>query len=49
MLLDLDGVRLLTDPLLRDRASYLRRQVPVVDTAQYAGIDAALTTRRRLV
>jgi L-ascorbate metabolism protein UlaG (beta-lactamase superfamily) len=44
VLLDLDGVRLLTDPLLRDRASYLRRQVPVVDPVEYAGIDAVLVS-----
>lgn len=44
MLLKLDGVRLLTDPLLRDRASYLRRQVPNVDPAKYADIDAVLVS-----
>lgn len=42
MLLDLDGTRLLTDPVLRDRISYLRRQVPDVDPAWYAGVDAVL-------
>lgn len=44
VLLDLDGVRLLTDPLLRGRVSYLRRQVPVVDPAWYADVDAVLVS-----
>ncbi len=44
VLLDLDGVRLLTDPLLRGRASYLRRQVSAVDPAGYAGVDAVLVS-----
>ncbi len=42
MLLDLDGVRLLTDPLLRDRVSCLQRQVRGVDNEEYAGVDAVL-------
>jgi L-ascorbate metabolism protein UlaG (beta-lactamase superfamily) len=37
----LDGVRLLTDPVLRHRVWHLRRRVPL-DTAELAGIDAAL-------
>jgi len=44
VLLDLDGVRLLTDPLLRDRVSYLRRLVARVDPADYAGVDAVLVS-----
>ena len=44
MLVDLDGVRLLTDPMLRDRASYLRRRVPGVDPTLYAGVDAVLVS-----
>ena len=45
MLVDLDGVRLLTDPVLRGRASYLRRRVPDVDPALYAGgVDAVLVS-----
>lgn len=44
VLLDLDGVRLLTDPLLRYRVSYLRRQVPAVDPAEYADLDAVLVS-----
>ncbi len=42
VVLDLDGVRLLTDPVLRGRVSYLRRQVPVLDPATHAGVDAVL-------
>jgi L-ascorbate metabolism protein UlaG (beta-lactamase superfamily) len=37
----LDGVRLLTDPVLRSRVGHLRRRVPL-DTAGLAGVDAAL-------
>ena len=42
VLLDLDGVRLLTDPVLRGRVSYLRRQISVLDPASHVGVDAAL-------
>jgi L-ascorbate metabolism protein UlaG (beta-lactamase superfamily) len=42
LLIELDGVRLLTDPLLRDRVAHLRRQVPPLDPAAYAGLDAVL-------
>jgi L-ascorbate metabolism protein UlaG (beta-lactamase superfamily) len=42
VLIELDGVRLLTDPLLRDRVAHLRRQVPPLEPAVYAGIDAVL-------
>jgi L-ascorbate metabolism protein UlaG (beta-lactamase superfamily) len=42
VLIELDGIRLLTDPVLRDRVGPLRRQGPSVDPAMYAGIDAAL-------
>jgi L-ascorbate metabolism protein UlaG (beta-lactamase superfamily) len=42
VLIELDGVRLLTDPLLRDRVAHLRRQGPPLDPAVYAGIDAVL-------
>jgi L-ascorbate metabolism protein UlaG (beta-lactamase superfamily) len=42
VLLELDGVRLLTDPLLRDRVAHLRRQVPPPDPDVYAGLDAVL-------
>jgi L-ascorbate metabolism protein UlaG (beta-lactamase superfamily) len=42
VLIELDGVRLLTDPLLRDHVAHLRRQVPPPDPATYADIDAVL-------
>jgi L-ascorbate metabolism protein UlaG (beta-lactamase superfamily) len=37
----LDGVRLVTDPVLRNRVWHLRRRVPL-DAAELKGIDAAL-------
>jgi L-ascorbate metabolism protein UlaG (beta-lactamase superfamily) len=36
-LIELDGVRLLTDPLLRSGVAHLRRQVPPVDPSVLAG------------
>jgi L-ascorbate metabolism protein UlaG (beta-lactamase superfamily) len=42
VLIEVDGVRLLTDPLLRDRVAHLRRQVPPLQPAVYARLDAAL-------
>jgi L-ascorbate metabolism protein UlaG (beta-lactamase superfamily) len=42
VLIELDGVRLLTDPVLRNRVGPLRRQTGTVDPALYSGIDAAL-------
>jgi len=44
VLLDLDGARLITDPLLRDRVSYLRRQGSTIDPEEYAGVDAVLVS-----
>ncbi len=38
---DLDGVRLLTDPLLRNRVAHLRRSTPVAARAR-RGLDAVL-------
>jgi L-ascorbate metabolism protein UlaG (beta-lactamase superfamily) len=43
-LVDLDGVRLLTDPLLRDRVAHLQRRVPAADPASLSEIDAILLT-----
>jgi len=40
---DLDGVRLLTDPLLRTRVAHLRRSTPV-DAKTLRGIDAVLVS-----
>ena len=41
VVVDLDGVRLLTDPLLRNRVAHLRRAAPV-DAKALRGIDAVL-------
>ena len=41
VLVDLDGVRLLTDPLLRNRVAHLRRAVKV-DAGALRGVDAVL-------
>jgi len=43
VVVDLDGVRLLTDPLLRNRVAHLRRTVPV-DTKALRGLDAVLVS-----
>ncbi len=43
VLLALDGVRLLTDPLLRTRVAHLRRRVPL-DARVLRGIDAVLVS-----
>jgi L-ascorbate metabolism protein UlaG (beta-lactamase superfamily) len=43
VLVDLDGVRLLSDPVLRDRVAHLRRRGRV-DPAQYTSIDAILVS-----
>ena len=42
VLIELDGVRLLTDPLLRGRVAHLRRQVPPIEEGVFAGPDAVL-------
>jgi L-ascorbate metabolism protein UlaG (beta-lactamase superfamily) len=42
VLIELDGVRVLTDPLLRGRFVHVRRRVPPVDTAPLADVDAVL-------
>ncbi len=42
VLIELEGVRLLFDPLLRGRVLHLRRQVPPVDESLFAGPDAVL-------
>ena len=41
-LVDLDGVRLLTDPLLRDRVAHLRRHAPPAPPEALRSIDAVL-------
>ncbi len=42
VVLDLDGVRVLTDPLLRPHAGLLRRLAPRPDPASWTGPDAVL-------
>ena len=42
VMISLDGVRLLTDPLLRGRVAHLRRQVPLLDSAGVGAPDAVL-------
>lgn len=42
VLIELDGVRLLTDPLLRNRVAHLRRQTGPIDPALTARVDAVL-------
>lgn len=44
VLLALDGVRLLTDPVLRGRLAHLRRVAARADPSTHAGIDAALVS-----
>jgi L-ascorbate metabolism protein UlaG (beta-lactamase superfamily) len=43
VLVDLDGVRLLTDPLLRNRVAHLRRSAPV-SSRTGRGVDAVLVS-----
>lgn len=42
VLLEIDGVRLLTDPLLRRRVAHLRRHAPPPQAGVTAGLDAIL-------
>jgi len=42
VLIEMEGARLLTDPLLRGRVAHLRRQTAPVDTDLTAGADAVL-------
>lgn len=42
VLIELNGLRLLFDPLLRGRVLHLRRQVPPIDESLFAGPDAVL-------
>ena len=43
VLIELDGVRLLTDPVLRSRVWHLRRRVPL-ETTEFGRIDAVLVS-----
>ncbi len=42
VLIELEGVRLLTDPLLRGHVAHLRRQVPLAPESMFADPDAVL-------
>jgi L-ascorbate metabolism protein UlaG (beta-lactamase superfamily) len=44
VLVDLDGVRLLTDPVLRPRIAHLRRIANAVDTGKLGELDAVLVS-----
>lgn len=44
VLLELDGVRLLTDPVLRRRVAHLRRVAPEADAAALRDLDAVLVS-----
>lgn len=44
VLIELDGARLLTDPILRGRVAHLRRRAPAHDPAVAAEIDAILVS-----
>jgi L-ascorbate metabolism protein UlaG (beta-lactamase superfamily) len=44
VLIQLDGVRILTDPLLRQRFVHVRRRVPPVDQALVADVDVVLVS-----
>jgi L-ascorbate metabolism protein UlaG (beta-lactamase superfamily) len=47
VVLDLDGVRVLTDPLLHPHAGLLRRLAPRPDPASWQQTDAVLLCCRR--
>jgi L-ascorbate metabolism protein UlaG (beta-lactamase superfamily) len=47
-LVEMDGVRLLTDPVLRNRVGYIRRQVHAVNPEWSARIDAVLISHAHL-
>jgi L-ascorbate metabolism protein UlaG (beta-lactamase superfamily) len=48
LLLEIGGVRLLTDPLLRDRVGHLRRHAPAPPPELTEGIDAVLVSHLHL-
>jgi L-ascorbate metabolism protein UlaG (beta-lactamase superfamily) len=48
VLIEVDGVRLLTDPLLRSRVAHLRRRVPPIDVSAFADVDAVLISHLHL-
>jgi L-ascorbate metabolism protein UlaG (beta-lactamase superfamily) len=48
LLIEIDGVRVLTDPLLRDRVFHLHRRSVPVNPSQYQAIDAVLISHLHL-
>lgn len=46
--IELDGVRILTDPVLRDRVAHLRRYGPSPDVAAFERVDAVLISHLHL-
>ena len=48
VLIELEGVRILTDPVLFDRVTVLRRIVTPVDPAMYAAVDAVVLSHLHL-
>ena len=42
VLIEMDGVRVLTDPLLRHRTGHLRRHAPPIDPLRHRRVDAVL-------
>jgi L-ascorbate metabolism protein UlaG (beta-lactamase superfamily) len=44
VLIELDGVRIVTDPLLRRRFVHARRRVPPIDPARVADVDLVLVS-----
>jgi len=48
VLLEVGGIRILTDPVLHDRVSLIRRVAGPLDPALYAGIDVALISHLHL-
>jgi L-ascorbate metabolism protein UlaG (beta-lactamase superfamily) len=44
VLIELDGVRILTDPLLRERFVHVRRRVPPVDPALVTDVDVVVVS-----
>ncbi len=42
LLIEMNGIRLLTDPILRNRVMHLRRRAQVFETTWYTDIDAVL-------
>ena len=47
VLIETNGLRILTDPILRNRISFLRRTSPAIHEAYYTNIDIVLISRQR--